>query len=119
MKQARLDELDLEPRVRSALASLLRRLDEATWSRIDRIILYGSVARGESHAQSDVDLLVVWNGTEHEGMDRLGRPTTEVLLETGIDIAVQIVVPEDFTRIKEAQSPFFRNVAREGIIVES
>jgi predicted nucleotidyltransferase len=49
----------------AALDVLVRRIVEV--AQPDRIILFGSAARGEMGADSDIDLLVVKKDVEHRG----------------------------------------------------
>ncbi len=52
----------MDSRIRAALDDARRRLAEIYGDRIVRVILYGSQARGDAHADSDVDVLVVLRG---------------------------------------------------------
>ena len=47
----------------AALETLVRRIVEL--ARPDRIVLFGSAARGEMGPDSDLDVLVVKSGVEH------------------------------------------------------
>ena len=40
-------------------------------AEIEDIILFGSVARGEDDAESDVDVLIIWYGDKVKGWDEL------------------------------------------------
>jgi uncharacterized protein (UPF0332 family)/predicted nucleotidyltransferase len=63
-------------------------LDEIYGDRIERIVLYGSRARGEAHAESDYDVAVfLKNLTDlREERRRLVNLESELLDETGEDI---------------------------------
>ncbi len=52
----------MPPHVRAALAEAKVRLTELYGERLDRLVLYGSHARGDARDDSDVDLLVVLRG---------------------------------------------------------
>jgi predicted nucleotidyltransferase len=45
-----------------ALAELKRRLGDRFGDRIERLVLFGSRARGEGHEHSDLDVLVLLQG---------------------------------------------------------
>ena len=55
---------------------------------LSAVYLFGSYARGEATADSDVDLLVDISGTEIDSLFKLGGLYTdlEAALETGIDL---------------------------------
>ena len=59
----------------SVLQNLLQEIVAATVDAVepDRIILFGSRARGEAHPDSDVDLLVVERESFKEGRSRRGE----------------------------------------------
>ncbi len=65
----------------------------------EKIILFGSAARGEMGPHSDVDLLVIKGGDIHRG-----RLTEEIYMHlSGIGQAVDVVVvtPEDIERYRD------------------
>lgn len=81
----------------------------------DKIILFGSAARGEMGPNSDVDLLVVKGGDFHRG-----RLTEEIYMNLfGIGQAVDIIVvtPEDIERYKNSFAVVIYPALKEGKIV--
>jgi len=51
--------MNLQRRYQYAVAEFLTRVLEKYRDRIERVILFGSVARGEAKEDSDIDILVV------------------------------------------------------------
>ncbi len=102
--------------VQTILAALKRELAPLLGDRLDRIVLYGSHARGEAQPGSDIDVLVVLRGDFDYG--DLIRLTSSVVsrlsLEYDVVISRAFVTPE---RYEKEQSPFLLNVRREGIPV--
>lgn len=83
---------------------------EAHGDQIDEIILFGSVARGEAHEDSDVDVLVVVETLEIK--DDLSEIAYEILHEYGV-IITELIRTKEY--IEENQDhPFLENVRREG-----
>lgn len=80
---------------------------------IAKIILYGSVARGETRADSDIDLLVLWNGDENEGWHAMTGLAFDVMVDTGEYLSVKVMNAQAFN----PASPFVQNVTKEGITV--
>lgn len=85
--------------------------------RIERIILFGSYARGDYRKESDIDVLVIWKGDEFEGWNFLEREAVEVLFKYGCIISLKIFSPNEFSAMKELDFPFIRNISQEGVVV--
>ncbi len=81
----------------------------------ERIILFGSRARGDANEQSDIDLLVVMP----DGTDR--RPTAIAIHSalSGLGVAKDVVVttPEEITRRGDLVGTVLRPALREGKIL--
>ena len=80
----------------------------------EKVILFGSAARGDVDAYSDLDLVVV-------------KPTTMSFVERLADVVRQcpqaicadviVYTPEEFQRMQEADNPFIEQVLSEGKMV--
>lgn len=75
----------------TALSELVRRIVDV--AQPDRIILFGSAARGEMGPDSDLDVLVVKSGVEHRR--RLAQDIYANLSGLGIGVDVIVLTPED------------------------
>jgi len=81
----------------------------------DKIILFGSAARGQMGRNSDVDLLVVKSGDFHRG-----QLTEEIYMNLfGVGQAVDIIVvtPEDIERYKDSFAVVIYPALKEGKVV--
>lgn len=77
-----------------------------------KIILFGSAARGDAAADSDVDLLIVMP----EGIHRrkTARSLYKHLGETGIPVDILVATPNDLKRHKNNIGLIYRTVLQEG-----
>jgi uncharacterized protein len=96
------------------LTDLRHRLTELYGPRLDRLILFGSQARGDAEEGSDVDVLVMLNGKVQPGKEirHTGGIVAEISLANDLVISCAFVSSQRFMAEK---SPFLLNVHREGV----
>ena len=104
----------------TAISSILSRLHDALQQhygdRFERLVLYGSHARGDATADSDIDVMVVLESPVHpvQEIEQMGDMLTDLLLQHGALISVYPISETDFQARK---SPLLANVREEGILV--
>jgi len=94
----------------STMREILRRIVEV--AEPERIILFGSAARGEMGSDSDIDLLVVKEGDFDHG--RLLGDIYEALYGVGRAVDVVLVTAEDFRRYRDTHCLVIAPAVREG-----
>lgn len=77
----------------------------------EKIILFGSAARGEGGPNSDFDLLVIKRGAHRR---RLAQEIYMSLYGVGQAVDVVVVTPEDVERYEDATSLVIEPALREG-----
>ena len=94
------------------LAEVIRRVVEV--AQPEKIILFGSAARGDMNRHSDVDLLII-----KEGMDALDLMGQIYRNLRGIGAAVDAIVvsPRDVERYKDSHALVIKPALREGKVV--
>jgi len=75
------------------------------------ILIYGSVARGESKEGSDIDIIVVVKRNTFKTQMKLAGFAFDILMETGEYISVQTLKSKELER----DTIFLHNVRREAI----
>ena len=99
------------------LDDLSSQLTQLLGEKLDRVVLYGSHARGEARPDSDMDILIVVQG-EFDYGDLIHQ--TSVLI-AHLSLENDIVISRAFIskeRYENEISPFTLNVQREGIAIE-
>jgi predicted nucleotidyltransferase len=81
--------------------------------RIKRMILFGSRARGDAHAQSDYDCLIVVDRMSDRINDRIDEMAGETLCRYGIAVSA-FPVSEATIKLRR-YSPLLINVSKEGV----
>jgi predicted nucleotidyltransferase len=87
---------------------------EVKSEKINKIILFGSVARGEDNEDSDIDILIV-SSFEDDLFDTVYGKIYEVLINEKELISAHFVTNERFTSDKE--SYFLSSVLEEGVVI--
>ncbi len=81
--------------------------------KIENIILFGSVARGKSNEESDIDILVIIKEEDFRIRRELIGMAFRVLLKTHNDISVKVLSKRDFDAAVNIS--FIRHIRSEGI----
>ena len=85
--------------------------------KLNAVILYGSYARGDATAESDIDIMVLSDVSDKE-LALYKKPFIELTSELGLlyDVVVTVTLKdtETFNRYLSAV-PFYDNVNKEGV----
>lgn len=84
--------------------------------RPQQIILFGSFARGDYHALSDVDLLII-KDTDVPFFERIGPVLALCEEATGLSVEPLVYTPAELARIRNAGNSFVEQALTEGIVV--
>jgi len=99
-------------RRRDAAREFARRLEQLLGDNVRSILLFGSVARGEDDASSDVDLLVI---VEDEGeVPDLSEAIGSWMVEHDEVLQLHVVSREDYEELRSRGTAFANTIAREG-----
>jgi len=81
----------------------------------EKIILFGSAARGEMGPDSDADFLVIKENTPFYGADRIRELSR--MIERNIPVDLLVYKPAEFKSRLELGDPFLKAVLKEGKIL--
>ncbi|MGC8781221.1 MAG: nucleotidyltransferase domain-containing protein [Anaerolineae bacterium] len=102
--------------LQAILRSLRGELARVLGDQLQAVILYGSQARGQPRAGSDIDVLVVVRDDSDYG--DLIRRTSAIV--SSLSLQHDVVISRAFVsreRFEREQTPFLLNVRREGVPV--
>jgi len=92
---------------------------ESLGSKLDKVILYGSYARGDFDNESDIDIMILANiphADEVKEYKKINRFVSRLGLEHDMLITVNITACTMFYRFLD-DMPFFKNIQQEGVVL--
>jgi uncharacterized protein len=107
--------LNLTRNYKLTLQDLKGKLIEELGNKLDSIILYGSVARGDFGLESDIDLLLILE--DKKLIEKVYEVGYNVDIKNNTVTSIFFYFPEEIRKNIELGSPFLKNVATEGKII--
>jgi predicted nucleotidyltransferase len=105
---------------RSQLQIILQKVKQSLskfyQDKLEKIILYGSQARGDATEYSDIDILVVLKSAinPYDEIDKTSEIIADLCLEYDVVISRHFISSEKFNN---QNTPFIYNVKKEGIMI--
>lgn len=101
-------------RVRELMKEMKEGLRDLYGARLRGVFLFGSYARGEEDAESDVDVLAVLDRIDRYAaeVDRASALASALSLQHGVSISTVFVAEEAW---RGGDTPFLENVRREAV----
>ena len=109
--------LRLQGRQGKALMDFRDRVVKELGNRINAIILYGSVARGEAGEESDIDVLIV--GRDKEVRSKVSEISYEIDYENSFETFITSVyyTKEEIEHRIKVRSSFIFEVLKDGVVL--
>ena len=101
--------LDFEKELQSITEQLIEKYEP------EKIILFGSAARGDSGPDSDADFLIIKRQTPYYGSDRIRE--LSLMIERNIPVDFLIYRPEEFEKRLGMGDPFLKAILKEGRVL--
>ena len=105
-----------ESTISRILSTLLCQLSQHYQERLDRVILFGSYARGEATSDSDIDILVILEEPVDATVEL--KQTSELVAELCLEH--HVLISRLFlsrSRYETERSPLLNNIRREGVLL--
>ena len=78
-------------------------------------MLFGSKARGDFKAESDIDVFILVDKADVKLRKSVASSTTAVLLKYGVLLSPKVIEESHFSFLKQLGTAFARNIEKEGI----
>lgn len=89
--------------------------------KLDKVIVYGSYARGDQHNNSDIDVMILVRVPEEE-LFRYRNMASDIafnyLMSDGVDISPVVQNVDNFNYWLDTL-PYYQNVDREGVVLSA
>ena len=99
-------------------AKVVQAAKESLGEKLDRVILYGSYARGDFDDESDIDIMVLAD-IPREDVNKASRQiwslTGDLDLEYNVVVSIHVADCQTFYRFVD-DLPFYINVQKEGVV---
>jgi predicted nucleotidyltransferase len=105
------------PLLMKNIGMMCKQLVNIYGSALDKIVLYGSYARGEASPESDVDIaLIVKKGETKKMHDSMTDIVVDYELECGVTLSVVSIEYDNYMEWKNIL-PYYKNIDKEGIVL--
>ena len=111
--------LIMPDRIHNIIYQFSQQLKEIMGSKLTKVIVYGSYARGDYNSNSDVDvmILVKMSSSEIKKIEnQVYDLAFDIEMDTGVDIS-PIIKNEDQYEYWLDTLPFYKNIHEEGVVV--
>ncbi len=107
----------LNQKERAALRAFVACLKSEYSNQLTRVVLFGSKARGDYDAESDLDVLVLVKSDDWHLHDRIVTESSPVSLKYGALISPKVVGPALYQNMRRLRSHLLENIQKEGVIL--
>ena len=111
------DELASEEEIRLALDSLQIRLKAEYGSSLEKLVLFGSRARGDYDSRSDVDVAIVVSGLTAKHKRHIYDIVAEIELEHLSPLSTIVLSLESFRELLKRERRIAVDIENEGIAI--
>jgi predicted nucleotidyltransferase len=97
------------------LRELKRSLEKLLGDELVSVVLFGSMARGDYHDESDMAVAVIVHGLTRRLKGQILDEVAELELEHHMPLSVLVFSEEEFDRLKKRERRIALDIEREGI----
>jgi predicted nucleotidyltransferase len=107
----------LTPNERAAVMEYVARIRSRFPQHVLAVMLFGSKARGDADAESDIDLLVLVDEESGEFRSHLWRVASDVSLEFNVVISARVFGQVRWEEARRMRLPLYRAIVADGVLL--
>ena len=100
---------------RKAVIEYVTRIRTRFPDRVLAVTLFGSKARGDADAESDIDLLVLVDAEDSEFRSELWRIASDVSLDYSVVVSARVFGQSRWAKARRMRIPLYRAVVTDGV----
>ena len=100
---------------RAAIVTYIEGIRGRFSNRILAVTLFGSKARGDADAESDIDLLVLVDVETHDFRSKLWQIASDVSLDYNVVLSPRVFGQARWDKLSQMGLPLYRTVIADGI----
>lgn len=108
----------LQRNEKEAIELVTKQLFKLLKENLVEVYLFGSKARGDFHADSDIDLLVIVGRLDSESRWKIRATAADYSLKFDVLFNTHILEQTRWNRLVETQDTLWREVQRDGILLQ-
>jgi predicted nucleotidyltransferase len=105
----------LSPNDRAAVIDYVDRIRSRFTDRVRAVILFGSKARGDADAESDIDLLVLVDAENSQFRSELWRIASDVSLDYNVVLSPRVFGEARWAETRRIRLPLYRAIVADGV----
>ena len=107
--------VNLTKNQKAGISGYLEILKKNYKDMILRVVLFGSVARGESDEESDIDILVVLKNGGRKLRDEISMASFDSILNNNVILSPIVMEKKIYEWHKKYRDPLYNSIERDGI----
>ncbi len=107
----------LTKKERAALEAFVARLKKDHADQVLRVVLFGSKARGNFGAESDLDVFILVKSDDWHLHDEITTLSSPISIRYNALISPKVIGPALFEKMRQVHSFFLENVSKEGVVL--
>ena len=108
-------EPHLDDQEKKTLAEVKSALSRLLGKRLERLVLFGSKARGDDSSESDLDVAVIVKDLDRDLKRQILDIVTDIELRYLLTLSTFILSSDDFHRLRNRERRIALDIEREGV----